>query len=117
MRCRWRNRMSRPPIGWLHIALGAAVGVLGATVLRIQAPRRQMLVLSCAFGNVGSLPFVLSGPIVQNYSRARAAYADEAEALSSSSLAALSAITSPRSPDARNMPKNVFYTLHTPGRV
>lgn len=62
-------------VGWVHIAMGAAVGLVGATLLRVRAPRRQMLVLSCAFGNVGALPFVLSGPIVANYGRASAGFA------------------------------------------
>ncbi|KAL1500668.1 hypothetical protein AB1Y20_013315 [Prymnesium parvum] len=52
----------------LHIALGAALGRGGAAALRLRPPLTQCLTMICAFGNCGSLPFVLVLPIVKSWS-------------------------------------------------
>lgn len=53
----------------LHIAVGAAIGVVGARLLRLHPPHSALLVLSVAFGNCGGLPFLLAAPLVANWRR------------------------------------------------
>lgn len=54
-------------VALIHISLGAALGQLGARLLRVQSPRSELLVLTTAFGNCGALPFVLVLPIVRQW--------------------------------------------------
>ena len=53
----------------LTLALGAALGQLGAFALGLKPPYNKMLVLCTTFGNVGALPYVLVPPIVLSWSR------------------------------------------------
>ena len=46
-------------ISLVHIALGAVLGWLVSRALRLPSPRRELLLLTTAFGNCGALPFVL----------------------------------------------------------
>ena len=43
----------------LHVAFGGAIGWFGGRILGFRSPRRELLILTTAFGNVGALPFVL----------------------------------------------------------
>ena len=52
-------------ISLVHIALGAVLGWLVSRALRLPSPRRELLLLTTAFGNCGALPFVLVLPIVR----------------------------------------------------
>ena len=58
-------------VSFLNLLLGGALGYIGAWVLRIRPPYRQMLVLSTTFSNVGALPYVLVPPLVINWRRTR----------------------------------------------
>ena len=51
----------------VHILIGAGLGMLAGRVLRLASPRRELLVLTTAYGNCGALPFVLVLPIVQQW--------------------------------------------------
>jgi len=57
-------------VALMHLALGAALGWLGGR--RLKSPRRELLILTTAFGNCGALPFVLIMPIISNWSVTRA---------------------------------------------
>ena len=54
-----------------HVSIGASLGAVSARLLRIPPPLSQFLVVSCAFGNVAALPFVLIVPAVENWSVTR----------------------------------------------
>ena len=51
----------------VHIGLGAILGLAAGRLLRLRTPRRELLILTSAFGNVGALPFVLVLPIVRQW--------------------------------------------------
>ena len=50
-----------------HVALGFGLGRLAALAMRLQSPHTELLVLTVAFGNSGSLPFVLVLPVATNW--------------------------------------------------
>jgi len=50
-----------------HTALGFCLGRLTALAMRLQSPHTELLVLTTAFGNCGSLPFVLVLPVATNW--------------------------------------------------
>ena len=50
-----------------HTALGFGLGRLTALAMRLQSPHTELLVLTTAFGNCGSLPFVLVLPVATNW--------------------------------------------------
>ena len=54
-----------------HIVLGYLLGWLTARVMRLRPPHTQLLVLTIAYGNCGSLPFVLVLPVVTNWRAVR----------------------------------------------
>ncbi|KAL1510510.1 hypothetical protein AB1Y20_006814 [Prymnesium parvum] len=54
-------------VALLHIYGGGLMGKLGAKLFRLRSPHEQLCILSVAFGNVASLPFVMIGPIVNNW--------------------------------------------------
>lgn len=56
----------------LHIAAGAVLGRLCAALFRLRSPLTECLTLVTAFGNCGSLPFVLVLPVVTGWSRSAA---------------------------------------------
>uniref|UniRef100_A0A7S4B605 Uncharacterized protein n=1 Tax=Chrysotila carterae TaxID=13221 RepID=A0A7S4B605_CHRCT len=56
-------------IGVAHIIIGALLGRVAAFCLRLRPPQEKMLTMSVAFGNCGSLPFVLLLPVCTNWSR------------------------------------------------
>ena len=56
-------------VAFIHIAVGALLGMLGAVVFRLHAPLRSLLVVSVGFANAGALPFVLVLPLFANWSR------------------------------------------------
>ena len=55
-----------------HIALGAALGRGCAWLLGLRTPHKECMTLISAFGNCGSLPFVLVLPVVTGWSRTAA---------------------------------------------
>jgi len=55
----------------VHQLIGALLGLLCSVVFRIRSPDRQLLVMSVAYCNNAALPFVLTYPIVANWSRAQ----------------------------------------------
>ena len=54
-----------------HVALGFGLGRLAALAMRLQSPHTELLVLTVAFGNCGSLPFVLVLPVATNWKAMR----------------------------------------------
>jgi len=50
-----------------HTAVGFGLGRLTALAMRLQSPHTELLVLTTAFGNCGSLPFVLVLPVATNW--------------------------------------------------
>ena len=50
-----------------HTVLGFGLGRLTALAMRLQSPHTELLVLTTAFGNCGSLPFVLVLPVATNW--------------------------------------------------
>ena len=54
-----------------HVALGFGLGRLAALAMRLQSPHTELLVLTVAFGNSGSLPFVLVLPVATNWKAMR----------------------------------------------
>ena len=66
----WSRLLSWSPViavAVLHILLGALLGAGFGRLLRLTSPRRELLVLTTAFGNGGSLPFIFVLPIVSQW--------------------------------------------------
>lgn len=55
-------------VALLHILLGALLALITTRLLRLPAQHSRLLILSAAFGNSGSLPFVLTRPVFENWS-------------------------------------------------
>ena len=51
----------------VHIYCGGLLGKVGAKVCMLGSPYEELCILSVAFGNVAVLPFVMIGPIVNNW--------------------------------------------------